>query len=198
MFEVNTWGWAPWDVAPWPAVGPAIVMVRPNEWSLNPRIYYWRTTRARPAGDSTAPAGDSKYFSYLILRDKLCSGRCGVWPVSSVQTVQWWNSTRPSPGQVWPAAVLQCCSAATVPVLHTPAAAPLRLPHTNPALIDNLTLSQLPQFTIVIAFGYFFSSFSSSTSRGFYFLLFYFYYFIYAGRKLFQNWHLSKQERLNF
>ena len=36
------------------------------------------------------------------------------------------------------------------------AAAPLRLPHTNPALIDNLILSQLPQFTIVIAFEYFF------------------------------------------
>ena len=102
------------------------------------------------------------------------------------------HAAEPRPG-------LACCSAAVLPpVLHTPAAAPLRLPHTNPALIDNLTLSQLPQFTIVIAFGYFFSSFSSSTSRGFYFLLFYFYYFIYAGRKLFQNWHLSKQERLIF
>ena len=49
--------------------------------------------------------------------------------------------------------LLQCCSAAVVPpVLHTPAATPLRLPHTHPGLIDNLILSQLPPFTKIIAF----------------------------------------------
>ena len=130
-FMFNTWGWASWDVAPWPAVGPAIVMVRPSEWSLNPRIYYWRTTRARPAVDTTATARDLKYFSYLILRDCAGERRRGVCPVSgSVQTVQWWNSTRPSPGQVWPAAVLQCCSGATC-AAHTRRHATPPPPHTS-------------------------------------------------------------------